>query len=353
MRCIRCQANNREGHRYCSECGAVLAPVCPACGFSGEAGEKFCGACGTSFGGVLPPKVTTLGEEPTLSSLESQTHDHRVERTVASQRLSREERIRYTRARNLLRRLGIKSPEALRALPVARLLDQRQIGEGTVEFLTSIVKSGDEEQMDLLFGKLPADTSKVTKDSSQLLTDREVEVLALRYSQEGQHLMSLEEIAASLGVSVGYIRSLHDRAVRKLKRARARERSGHSIDPRAAAQRESFRMILDSEAGSSSNLKLDPLVAELTNPPSPDLDKIEGCYAKARPENWELSVAPGTAEDYWLTLAVVGVPRRGYHLAASIVDFLNIARTEIPLLLAELRWLRAQLHHTADLGIDC
>ncbi len=46
MRCPSCQAENREGRRFCAECGVPLASVCAACGFSNEPGEKFCGGCG-------------------------------------------------------------------------------------------------------------------------------------------------------------------------------------------------------------------------------------------------------------------------------------------------------------------
>ena len=31
MRCSRCQAENREGLRFCEDCGARLAATCPSC----------------------------------------------------------------------------------------------------------------------------------------------------------------------------------------------------------------------------------------------------------------------------------------------------------------------------------
>ncbi len=46
MQCARCHVENREGRRFCAECGAPLSLACPACGFTNEAGEKFCGGCG-------------------------------------------------------------------------------------------------------------------------------------------------------------------------------------------------------------------------------------------------------------------------------------------------------------------
>lgn len=39
MQCPRCHAENREGRRFCGECG--LAFTCPSCGFLNEGSEKF------------------------------------------------------------------------------------------------------------------------------------------------------------------------------------------------------------------------------------------------------------------------------------------------------------------------
>ena len=49
MRCSRCQAENRQGRRFCAKCGAPLAFVCPSCGFSNEPDDEFCGGCGASL----------------------------------------------------------------------------------------------------------------------------------------------------------------------------------------------------------------------------------------------------------------------------------------------------------------
>ncbi len=50
MKCLRCHADNREGRRFCAQCGASLALSCPSCGFTNEPGEKFCGGCGHPLG---------------------------------------------------------------------------------------------------------------------------------------------------------------------------------------------------------------------------------------------------------------------------------------------------------------
>lgn len=58
--CAACGQENREGRRFCAECGAALTPVCPACGASNEVGEKFCGDCGAA----LSPTPSAGGSSP-------------------------------------------------------------------------------------------------------------------------------------------------------------------------------------------------------------------------------------------------------------------------------------------------
>jgi class 3 adenylate cyclase len=49
MQCPHCLAQNREGRRFCAECGAPLTLPCSSCGFSNEPGEKYCGGCGLAL----------------------------------------------------------------------------------------------------------------------------------------------------------------------------------------------------------------------------------------------------------------------------------------------------------------
>ncbi len=48
MTCPRCQAENREGLRFCEDCGTRLARGCSSCGAEVTLGKKFCGACGAA-----------------------------------------------------------------------------------------------------------------------------------------------------------------------------------------------------------------------------------------------------------------------------------------------------------------
>jgi class 3 adenylate cyclase/tetratricopeptide (TPR) repeat protein len=46
MKCPKCQFDNREGIKFCEECGAKVELKCPKCGAEIPPGRKFCGECG-------------------------------------------------------------------------------------------------------------------------------------------------------------------------------------------------------------------------------------------------------------------------------------------------------------------
>jgi class 3 adenylate cyclase len=50
--CSSCGHENREGKRFCVECGSALARRCPSCSAEVDADEKFCGECGTALTGA-------------------------------------------------------------------------------------------------------------------------------------------------------------------------------------------------------------------------------------------------------------------------------------------------------------
>ena len=56
MRCSKCGADNRQGRKFCAECGAPLAATCAKCGAVNEPNEKFCGECGAGLGETAGPK---------------------------------------------------------------------------------------------------------------------------------------------------------------------------------------------------------------------------------------------------------------------------------------------------------
>src|SRR5215468_5593436 len=48
MRCSKCGTENREGRKFCVQCGQALKLACPSCGAPSEPGERFCGDCGAA-----------------------------------------------------------------------------------------------------------------------------------------------------------------------------------------------------------------------------------------------------------------------------------------------------------------
>jgi class 3 adenylate cyclase/tetratricopeptide (TPR) repeat protein len=70
LECPECQAENREGRRFCGECGSALAARCPECGFENEPGEKFCGGCGRSTADKqAAPRQAPAGERRPVTVL--------------------------------------------------------------------------------------------------------------------------------------------------------------------------------------------------------------------------------------------------------------------------------------------
>ncbi len=88
MRCPRCQTENREGRRFCGECGSPLSLACPACGFPNEPGEKFCGGCGQP---LLPAQQAARFPSP-----QAYTPKHLAEKILTSKSALEGERKQVT-----------------------------------------------------------------------------------------------------------------------------------------------------------------------------------------------------------------------------------------------------------------
>src|ERR1700736_4403351 len=58
MRCSKCATENREGRKFCAECGAPLNTRCASCGAENEAAEKLCGECGAPLSAPISPSVS-------------------------------------------------------------------------------------------------------------------------------------------------------------------------------------------------------------------------------------------------------------------------------------------------------
>ena len=133
MQCGRCRAENREGRRFCGECGFPLATTCPSCRFANEGHERFCGGCGRT---LVPPAPAG---EPRFQSPETYTPKHLSERILSSRTALEGERKRVTvlfaDLKSSMELLAERDPEDARAIldPVLELMMAAVHGfEGTV-----------------------------------------------------------------------------------------------------------------------------------------------------------------------------------------------------------------------------
>ena len=62
MKCPKCGSDNREGIRFCEECGAKLELECPDCKAKIPLGKKFCGECGHDLTRPVKPPIINYSE---------------------------------------------------------------------------------------------------------------------------------------------------------------------------------------------------------------------------------------------------------------------------------------------------
>ena len=133
MQCRRCQAENREGRRFCGECGLSFAATCPSCGFLNEGSEKFCGGCGrslTSSAATGAPKFHSPGVY---------TPKHLAEKILSSRSALEGERkqvtILFADLKGSMELLADRDPEEARKLLdpiIERMMEAVHRYEGTV-----------------------------------------------------------------------------------------------------------------------------------------------------------------------------------------------------------------------------
>jgi class 3 adenylate cyclase/tetratricopeptide (TPR) repeat protein len=113
MRCSQCQFENREGVRFCEECGARLEQACPAWGNSVPPGRKFCGICGQAL--ISPPYQATKFASP-----ESYIPKHLAEKILTSKSAVEGERkqvtVLFADMKGSMELLADRDPEEARRL---------------------------------------------------------------------------------------------------------------------------------------------------------------------------------------------------------------------------------------------
>ncbi len=134
MKCPKCQAENREGRRFCAACGASLAVACSACGFSNEPGENFCGGCGQALEVAAAPVPA-----PKFASPQTYTPKHLAEKILTSKSALEGERkqvtVLFADLKGSMELLADRDPEEARKLldPVLEhMMEAVHRYEGTV-----------------------------------------------------------------------------------------------------------------------------------------------------------------------------------------------------------------------------
>jgi class 3 adenylate cyclase/predicted ATPase len=138
VQCPRCQAENREGRRFCAKCGASLALACAACSFANEPGEDFCGGCGQPLGSS-PNTPPAPAPETRFASPQIYTPQHLAERIISSRGALEGERkqvtVLFADLKGSMELLADRDPEEARRIldPVLeRMMDAVHRYEGTV-----------------------------------------------------------------------------------------------------------------------------------------------------------------------------------------------------------------------------
>jgi Double zinc ribbon len=116
MECTRCHAENRDGARFCRECGATFGAVCAGCGAKVEAGSKFCDGCGAPLA-AIPAQPTAPGR---FASPESYTPKHLAEKILTSKSALEGERkqvtVLFADLKGSMELLADRDPEEARSI---------------------------------------------------------------------------------------------------------------------------------------------------------------------------------------------------------------------------------------------
>lgn len=91
MQCAQCQHENRDGLKFCNQCGIPLSGCCAQCGLRNESGSKFCGECGASLAVQVSGPSSA---QSTPQKTESETRFHTLLPAIILW-LQREKRVTY------------------------------------------------------------------------------------------------------------------------------------------------------------------------------------------------------------------------------------------------------------------
>src|SRR5262245_31809862 len=120
MQCPGCHAENRDGLKFCEDCGIRLAVTCASCGADVTPGKRFCGSCGEPLGSITP--------DIRFTSPQSYTPKHLAERILTSKSSLEGERkqvtVLFADLKGSMELLADRDPEDARRIldPVLELM---------------------------------------------------------------------------------------------------------------------------------------------------------------------------------------------------------------------------------------
>src|SRR5262245_14268128 len=82
MRCAGCGSDNRDGAKFCNDCGAALALHCPSCQAENRPAARFCNECGTPL--LAQPAASLRPARPEKHQLGPRAGRSRTRRASAS-----------------------------------------------------------------------------------------------------------------------------------------------------------------------------------------------------------------------------------------------------------------------------
>ena len=70
MKCPKCQFKNREGAKFCNECGHKFEITCPECSAHNRVGSKFCDECGSTLSSITAQTAKQLSFDEKLTKIQ-------------------------------------------------------------------------------------------------------------------------------------------------------------------------------------------------------------------------------------------------------------------------------------------
>src|SRR5438128_12223255 len=198
MKCPRCQAENREGARFCRECGATFCgAVCSSCGAKVEAGSKFCDGCGAPVDATTAPGPGSSR----FASPESYIPKHLAEKILTSKSAMEGERkhvtVLFADLKGSMELLADRDPEEARRIldPVLeRMMEAVHRYEGTVN---QVMGDG----IMALFGAPLAHEDHALRACYAALRMQE---LVTRYAEEARHARGVN-VQIRVGLNSGEV----------------------------------------------------------------------------------------------------------------------------------------------------